>query len=489
MNLEETALQLSEIERKALKGLEKEKTFSLTELDKASGIGMDSVRRSVEWLKSKSLIDVNEEKKEMIFLSSTGKDVLKNGLPEKRFLAALERLKGKASFQSLMKESKLNSQEFNVSSGQGKKAGFIEIDKGLIILTSKGKNESGKKNPLEEFIEKLANGLEVKKLKNDEKLLVKQLESRRLIEVSNDVQKSVEINKNGLKALELVEKSKGKRQFNIMGEVPKIFIGKKQPYNQFLLQIRRRLTEMGFREMYSPLIVHEFYNFDVLFQPQNHPARTWSDTYQLLRPALGELTNTKAIKAVKSAHETGGVSASSGWRYSWLEEIAQKLMPAAHGTAHSARQLIKGVETPGKYFAIARCFRPDVIDATHLIEFNQLEGFVVDENLNFRHLLGLLKEFAVKFAGAEDVKFFPDYYPFTEPSVQLSAKHPELGWIELGGAGMFRPEMLENLGIKGQAIAWGIGIDRLAMFKLGIKDIRQLFSQDLDWLRRKELVI
>ena len=164
-------------------------------------------------------------------------------------------------------------------------------------------------------------------------------------------------------------------------------------------------------------------------------------------------------------------------------------MPAAHGTAHSARQLIKGVETPGKYFAIARCFRPDVIDATHLIEFNQLEGFVVDENLNFRHLLGLLKEFAVKFAGAEDVKFFPDYYPFTEPSVQLSAKHPELGWIELGGAGMFRPEMLENLGIKGQAIAWGIGIDRLAMFKLGIKDIRQLFSQDLDWLRRKELVI
>jgi len=165
------------------------------------------------------------------------------------------------------------------------------------------------------------------------------------------------------------------------------------------------------------------------------------------------------------------VSASSGWNYNWREEIAKKLMPAAHGTAHSARQLVNGVEMPQKYFAIARCFRPDVLDATHLIEFNQMEGFVVGEDLNFKHLLGLLKDFAIEVAGAEKVKFFPDYYPFTEPSVQLSAKHPKMGWIEFAGAGMFRPEMLENLGIKGQAIAWGMGIDRLAMFKLGIKDI------------------
>jgi phenylalanyl-tRNA synthetase alpha chain len=163
-------------------------------------------------------------------------------------------------------------------------------------------------------------------------------------------------------------------------------------------------------------------------------------------------------------------------------------MPAAHATAHSARQLVEGIEIPGKYFAIARCYRPDVMDASHLIEFNQMDGFIVGEDLSFRHLLGILKQFAVEVAGAEKVRFYPDYYPFTEPSVQLSAKHPEMGWIEFAGAGIFRPEMMENLGIKEPAIAWGIGIDRLAMFKLGIKDIRYLFSDNLGWLRDVKMV-
>ena len=200
------------------------------------------------------------------------------------------------------------------------------------------------------------------------------------------------------------------------------------------------------------------------------------------------LPDKKKVKAVKEAHEFGGVSASTGWQYSWSEEIAAQLMPSAHATAHSARQLVQGIEIPGKYFAIARCYRPDVLDATHLVEFNQMDGFVVGEDLNFRHLLGMLKHFAKEVAGAEKVRFYPDYYPFTEPSVQLSAKHPDLGWIEFAGAGLFRPEMMENLGVKETAIAWGMGIDRLAMFKLGIKDIRHLFSEDLGYLRNAQLV-
>jgi phenylalanyl-tRNA synthetase alpha chain len=240
--------------------------------------------------------------------------------------------------------------------------------------------------------------------------------------------------------------------------------------------------------MESPLITQEFYNFDVLFQPQNHPARSWTDTYQLKQPKKGKLPHPKIVEAVKAMHETGGVSASSGWQYSWEQEIASKVMPTAHTTAHSARQLVKGIKVPGKYFSIARCYRPDVVDATHLAEFNQMEGFLVGEELNFRHLLGMLKQFAIEFGGTKEVRFEPSYYPFTEPSVQLNVKHPQLGWMELGGAGMFRPEMLENLGIRGQALAWGIGIDRLAMLKLGIKDIRYLFSEDLNWLRKQPMV-
>ncbi|RLF85046.1 phenylalanine--tRNA ligase subunit alpha, partial [Thermococci archaeon] len=146
------------------------------------------------------------------------------------------------------------------------------------------------------------------------------------------------------------------------------------------------------------------------------------------------------------------------------------------------------VQIPGKYFAIQRVFRPDVLDRTHLIEFNQVDGFVVDESLTFKHLLGILKRFAVEIAGAKKVKFLPDYYPFTEPSVQMSAYHEELGWVEFGGAGVFREEMTKPLGIDVPVIAWGIGIDRLAMFKLGIDDIRYLFSYDLKWLREAKLV-
>ena len=150
--------------------------------------------------------------------------------------------------------------------------------------------------------------------------------------------------------------------------------------------------------------------------------------------------------------------------------------------------MVKGIENPCKYFTISRVYRPDVLDATHLIEFNQLDGFVTDKSISFRTLLGMLKLFAIEIAGAEEVKFFADYYPFTEPSVQISAKHPQLGWVELGGAGIFRPEITETLNIETPVMAWGLGIDRLAMFKLGIKDIRYLFSQDLKWLREPRIV-
>ena len=117
-----------------------------------------------------------------------------------------------------------------------------------------------------------------------------------------------------------------------------------------------------------------------------------------------------------------------------------------------------------------------------------LISLVLDESLTFRSLLGVLEIFAREVAGASEIKFFPDYYPFTEPSVQLSAKHPKLGWVEFGGAGVFREELTKPLGVSVPVIAWGLGIDRLAMFKLGVHDIRYLFSDDLKWLREVKVV-
>ena len=117
-----------------------------------------------------------------------------------------------------------------------------------------------------------------------------------------------------------------------------------------------------------------------------------------------------------------------------------------------------------------------------------MEGIIVDENLNIQHLFGLLKMFAKEFAETDEIKIVPSYFPFTEPSCELFAKHPQLGWIELGGAGIFRPEVTKTLTGKNiSVIAWGIGVDRVAMFKLGIKDLRDLYSHDLKYLKERKI--
>jgi phenylalanyl-tRNA synthetase alpha chain len=263
----------------------------------------------------------------------------------------------------------------------------------------------------------------------------------------------------------------------------KIVPGKRQPYDYFLMQVRKKLVEMGFKEMVGPTIEMEFWNFDALYQPQNHPARGWTSTYSLKYPKFGSLPSEKIVSRVKAAHENGWKTGSTGWKYSWSAKKASQLIPRAHDTAITPRYMTEGIEIPGRYFNMVRCYRPDVIDATHGVEFIQTGGIVVAKGLNFKHMLGLLKQFAYDIAGVNEIKFFTDYYPFTEPSVQISGKHQQLGWIELAGAGIFRPELTEPLGINEPVLAWGFGIDRLAMNKLKINDIRELFSRNLKWLR------
>ncbi len=488
MQLDKIAAELSEIENATLSALKGGKELQITDLAAETRLNIDSVRRAVEWLKEKGLIELKEQKKEAFNLTAAGKSSFSKGLPEKMFVETLRDLGGKASLEEIRKKSQLNVPEMNVAMGIAKRNAWVSIrkegEKIILELTGLEKQILEGNYHLEILIKKIQNKEGVSEEKKED---TRELIRRGLAEEIESIERKAKINAAGEKALKLVSGVR-ERKYDVSATVPTIYIGKRQPYVQFLSKIRRRLVELGFKEMYSPLITQEFYNFDILFQPQNHPARSWADTYQLKNPSKGVLPSKKVVAGVKAAHEHGGRTGSIGWRYEWSEEIAKKLMPSAHGTAHSARQLVSGVEVPGKYFAIARCYRPDVMDANHLIEFNQMEGFIVGEELNFRHLLGMLKDFAIEIAGAEKVKFYPDYYPFTEPSVQLSALHPKMGWIEFAGAGVFRPEMMLPLGIKETAIAWGLGIDRLAMFMLDIKDMRQLFSTDLDWLRKQGMV-
>jgi len=195
------------------------------------------------------------------------------------------------------------------------------------------------------------------------------------------------------------------------------------------------------------------------------------------------------LTRVKEVHERGGNTGSTGWGYTFDLQRASRLVLRSQGTAVSAHRLASNPLIPGKYFSIARCFRYDQVDATHATDFFQVEGIVLGEDINFRTLLGLLNLFAREVAQAKEVKFLPAYFPFTEPSVELHVRHPRLGWIELGGAGLFRPEVAAPLGVQVPVIAWGLGLDRMAMVALGIHDIRELFTDNLDLIRSTRGVV
>jgi len=223
--------------------------------------------------------------------------------------------------------------------------------------------------------------------------------------------------------------------------------------------------------------------------PQDHPAREVHDLFYLKDPNKGDLSIWNGtVDRVEETHENGDKTGSKGWRYAYSRQEAARLIMRSHGTALSVRAMLsKNVKIPGKYFAVARCYRPDPLDKTHLMEFNQVEGIIIDPDLNLRNLLGVLEMFAKEIAGADKVRFKPDYFPFTEPSVELQAYKQGYGWVEFGGSGIFRPEVTIPLGIKAQVLAWGLGIDRLYMMNKRISDIRQLFSPDLEWIRQQKV--
>jgi phenylalanyl-tRNA synthetase alpha chain len=463
------------------------------------------VMRALQWLENKGIVKINSSPRDVVNLGENGKLYVKSGLPEKRFLAALT---GRMSMNDLKKATKLDDNEMRICLGLLKTRYAITILGNEIEPTSERERIMKEGFTEEEFLRKLPKNFE--EFSEEEKSLAERLLKRRDI-ITKDVEKLkfVELTVLGKKLITASKKTKIDlienltpqmlkdkawnekkfRRYDIKSNVPKINLGKRQPYSEFLQNVRKKLVALGFKEMYGPVIELEFFNFDALFQPQNHPARDWSATYSIKNPKYGKLPKGGIVKNVKASHETGWRTGSTGWQYKWNERIASQLTPRAHDTAISPRFLAKGVEIPGKYFSLVRCFRPDVIDATHGVEFNQLGGFVIDKDLSFRHLLGLLRQFVFEITGIEKVKFLPDYFPFTEPSVQVSAFHPELGWIELAGAGVFRPELTIPLGVKESVIAWGFGLDRLAMMKLNVKDIRDIFSNDIDFLRRSRKVL
>ena len=275
------------------------------------------------------------------------------------------------------------------------------------------------------------------------------------------------------------------KRYDVNLFAPKIYTAKLHPLTQIIEKIRRIFLMMGFDEVEGSYVVNAFWDMDALFIPQDHPAREMQDTFYLKKPSKISIEDREYMKKVKEMHENGG-GISRGWRYKWSEKIAEKAMLRTHTTVNSIRYLYGHREPPVRMFSIGRVFRRENMDSTHLPEFTQIEGIYMDEDANFRVLLGILKEF-YSLMGFPTIRFRPSYFPYTEPSLEVEVYY-DGQWLELGGAGIFRPELMEPLSIEYPVLAWGLGLERLAMITLGLKDIRELYISDIDWLRNAPLL-
>ncbi len=490
--------KLSPIEKKIIPFL----NLKIEEIKKNAEIDETTLLRALKFLENKNILKLNIKTKQIIDLGTNGIYYKKTHLPERNLLLVLTN-NNSLSFEEAQKLTKLSDNEFKVALGTLKSKAMLEIKNGKIILTAK-KEEITKKFLEEKLLEKLP--VEKNSLTPEEMLAFNNLEKRKeIIEIKNESEISIELTEIGKSIAgkkisdNLIEevtpeiiaswkKNKEFRVYDIKYLVPKIHGGKKHFVNQAIEYAKRIWLDLGFKEMTGEKVVSSFWNFDALFTAQDHPVREMQDTF-FIKTENGKLPNKSLVESIKKAH-SNGIENSKGWNSEWKEEEAEKIVLRAHTTCLSAKTLseIKKENLPAKFFALGKCFRNETVDWSHGFEFNQTEGIVIDKNANFRHLLGYLKEFFAKM-GFEKIRFTPSYFPYTEPSVEIYVWNKERNkWVELGGAGIFRPEVtVPLLGEKIPVLAWGPGFDRIIMNYYEIKDLREMYENDIKKLREKKV--
>lgn len=483
----------------ALSPLEKKLLLELKKFNgKASPeeIDMELVKamNASAWLQSKGLVKTEEKLLKEYVLTEEGEKFLEDGLPEKILLK-----EGK-SIEEL--EEKFGKKFVSIALGWAIKKGWCRIEKKngkkFLVITEKGEKEKEKKQVEEEALERIKEGKSIDE--NVADILKKRgalKEKKRIVRNIILTEKGWEIVGKGIKIEEEISqltpeiiqrgewKKKKFRKYDVKAFAPSIYPGKLHPMTQLIEKIRRIFAEMGFKEIKGNYIESCFWNMDALFIPQDHPARDMQDTFYCKKPSKIEV-DEKLIEVVAEVHENGGLTGSKGWGYSFNKEEAKRALLRTHTTVNTIRYLVFHPKPPAKIFSIERVFRRENIDSTHLPEFHQIEGIVYEEDANFCMLKGVLKEFYSRM-GFEKIRFRPAYFPYTEPSMEIEVQwHGK--WIELGGSGIFRPEVTEPFGIEAPVLAWGLGLERMAMILLGLDDIRMLYFSDIDWLRRLPLL-
>ena len=482
-----------------------------------------------------------------LIFTPVAKDIVSNRLPERRAIEQLNEAGGEMSTEELVAWTKSVGIALNEVFKWGGERGWISRKKGSeggsVALTAIGKKALTKLDEDEELFQKLlfsdhdhfvsladaryAAWLTKPLLSKRNELVKIKARSERILSLTDAGREALRlrvrkvVERNLITHEDLVSGAALTilyRPYDINLAADVVHPAKIHPLRKIIEQTRRAFLEMGFAEVVSPMVESAFWNFDALFQPQDHPARDMQDTFYMREPASAPLpgeelqkgvrpllcqatggTNPNVLQKkrpdpflnivdqVRRTHENGWTTGSEGWGYTWSPERSQQVVLRTHTTAATIRALAANPNPPGKFFCVGWTYRNETISFKHLPVFHQVDGIIIDEEANLASLMGTLQEFYSKM-GFGRVKFKPAFYPYTEPSVDVVVyMESRKKWLEMGGAGIFRPEVTLPLGCSYPVLAWGLGIERLAMLRFGLSDIRDLYRANLDALEEVPL--
>ncbi|KAL5562983.1 hypothetical protein UlMin_032730 [Ulmus minor] len=446
------------------------------------GIDHNEVVNCIKSLHGFQYIEAKEIKRENWVLTNEGEKYATTGSPEVQLFLAIPP-------EGISKEEvqkKLDPSIYKIGCAQAAKNKWVDLGK---LLTRKVQNVDDKVKGLLLQIKdgKVVGQDDIKALKA-RKLIVPQTWTSYLVkkgpnyapkrkQVATDLTRE-NLQRGDWKNLEF-------KEYNFTAKGLPVEGGHLHPLLKVRKQLKDIFGQMGFEEMPTNNFVESsFWNFDALFQPQQHPARDSHDTFFLQAPSTTRELPEDYVERVKQIHESGGYG-SRGYKYDWKREEANKNLLRTHTTAVSSRMLYLLAQkpfVPKKYFSIDRVFRNEAVDRTHLAEFHQIEGLVCDRGLTLGDLIGVLNDFFSRL-GMTKLRFKPAYNPYTEPSMEIFSYHEGFGkWVEVGNSGMFRPEMLLPMGLPEdvRVIAWGLSLERPTMIMYGIDNIRDLFGHKVD---------
>ena len=459
---------LHDIEKKIIDSLQKKSEQTPEQLSESTELSIDQVRRGIEWLRLKEFANVIESSKVTVSLGRNGIDSLKNGLPERKLMDLIK--DGSKSFEEVRKT--LSGAGFNAAIANAKKNGWVNIEK-----TDSGSTISTKEKPVETPEEKLIS------LIGDKSIPEEHIENKLALKFLLQRPDYVLQNTEKSKIISLTERASqidttlsDTGAIDVEADAALVYAARTHPLKDTIDEIREIFVKLGFSEIQGNLTQSSFWNFDALFTPQDHPARELQDTFYIENLKSQNQASSTQIKQVSKSH-------SQNWHYDWKLSESQKMVLRTHTTCATIKYLAEQKPDEARIFSLGRVFRNEKVSYKHLVEFNQIEGIVIGNNTTLRDLMGIQKEF-YKQLGLTKIKFWPTFFPYTEPSLQTMVYNEKLGkWIELFGMGIFRPEVTKPLGIDKPVLAWGGGIERIAMLKYELDDVREFYNNNLNWLR------